>query len=877
MQIDVTYDQSLSNLPAGFVTAINYVVNYYDTLFKNNVTINIDVGYGEIDGQALGSDDLGESYAPQYLQESYSSVRATLLAHGAPGATALPSSSPLSGSLYMSQAEAQALGLTSAISTSYVGFSSDPNMFSYTPNVTPASDQYYFVGVVEHEISEDMGRVSFLNYQPHEYSPIDLFRYSSPGVRDLTTGGAGSTAYFSINNGTTNLGTWNNQTSNGDLADWYPEGPAPGGNDAFNDYRNPGVINAVSSNDITLMEALGWTTQVNGIAVTANTSEALQGGPAITLLATAPIITDSGQATLTNATVKITNGSGDPVTGDELYVDGQQSGTVDGGLVTVSWNDSTNTLTMTGDASIAAYQTLLGEVSYQDTGTDSSTGSHPTRIVTWAVDTGSTNYSTTSQITIDRAPVANNYVVTDAVGTSLTATAATGVLADDTDPDGDQLTVTGISDTANRSGTVGSALVGLYGQLTLNADGSYTYTPDEASAINTAPSGSHLQDSFTYTISDGNGGIASDSLTVIIDPVVIATDVSASGPTNLTEVGNQYYLYNSSGVGPAVKYNDTDVVAAEFGAWAPIGAVQTASGYDVAWELPGANEYTVWSTDSNGNYVSNLIGAVSGTSTALESFAPIFGQDLNGAGVTGVPTVIQTDGSTSLTEVWYDYFLDNSSGSSPALKYNGTDIVAGEFGGWVPIGAVQTASGYDVAWELPGANEYTVWSTDSHGNYVSNLIGAVSGTSTALELIEPTFGQDLNGDGTIGPLITAGATLEIDSPYAGPVTFAGSTGMLQLDNSLSFTGTVAGLTGQDTLDLRYINPATVQTPTYSGNSSGGTVTVTDGTHTANIALLGNYLASTFVASSDGHGGTSIVDPLLTSSSQMISTPPPQHA
>jgi hypothetical protein len=29
---------------------------------------------------------------------------------------------------------------------------------------------------------------------------------------------------------------WNNQISNGDLADWYPLGPAPGGNDAFNDY-----------------------------------------------------------------------------------------------------------------------------------------------------------------------------------------------------------------------------------------------------------------------------------------------------------------------------------------------------------------------------------------------------------------------------------------------------------------------------------------------------------------------------------------------------------------------------------------------------------------------------------------------------------------
>ncbi len=62
---------------------------------------------------------------------------------------------------------------------------------------------------------------------------------------------------------------------------------------------------------------------------------------------------------------------------------------------------------------------------------------------------------------------------------------------------------------------------------------------------------------------------------------------------------------------------------------------------------------------------------------------------------------------------------------------------------------------------------------------------------------------------------------------------------------------MAHLAVQDTLDLKDINPATVQPPTYSGNSNGGTLTVADGTQTVNIALLGNYLASTFAASNDG--------------------------
>ncbi len=259
MNIDVSFDQSTSSLPSGFVAAVDYVVEYFDALFTNPVTINIDVGYGEIDSSRLGRDDLGESYAPQYDQESYSSVRTILQSQGAPGSSTLPSSSPPSGDLRMSQAEAQALGLTSAISTSYVGFSSTLP-FSYAVNSKPSSREYYFVGIVEHEFTEDMGRVSLLNDQPRSYAPIDLFRYSAPGVRDLTTGSKRSTAYFSINDGDTDLGTWNNNTKNGDLADWYGKHIPNGGNDAFNDYSDPGVVNAFSSSDLTLMQSLGWTT-----------------------------------------------------------------------------------------------------------------------------------------------------------------------------------------------------------------------------------------------------------------------------------------------------------------------------------------------------------------------------------------------------------------------------------------------------------------------------------------------------------------------------------------------------------------------------------------------------------------------------------------
>jgi len=96
------------------------------------------------------------------------------------------------------------------------------------------------------------------------------------------------------------------------------------------------------------------------------------------------------------------------------------------------------------------------------------------------------------------------------------------------------------------------------------------------------------------------------------------------------------------------------------------------------------------------------------------------------------------------------------------------------------------------------------------------------------------------------------------------VTFtASTTGTLELANSQAYTGDVTGfsLTGATALDLNdidFINGTTKAT--YSGTPTSGTLTVTDGTHTAHITLEGNYTSSTFTVASDGHGGTKVVDP-----------------
>jgi autotransporter-associated beta strand protein len=109
--------------------------------------------------------------------------------------------------------------------------------------------------------------------------------------------------------------------------------------------------------------------------------------------------------------------------------------------------------------------------------------------------------------------------------------------------------------------------------------------------------------------------------------------------------------------------------------------------------------------------------------------------------------------------------------------------------------------------------------------------------------------------------IDAGATLQLDHTIAENVIFSGS-GTLVLENPSQFSGTVSDGTGSmttgDVLDL--IGFDTGAHVSYSGNSSGGTVTVTEtGRTTAHIKVGANSTHwSTPV--SDGHGGILIHDP-----------------
>ena len=105
----------------------------------------------------------------------------------------------------------------------------------------------------------------------------------------------------------------------------------------------------------------------------------------------------------------------------------------------------------------------------------------------------------------------------DTASLSEGATATGNVLTNDSNPLNMGLTVTSVSDTTAGAGTIGSSLAGAFGELTLHSDGSYSYTADDAAAIDAAPAGSHPVDVFAYQEQDAAGNTSASTLSFTID------------------------------------------------------------------------------------------------------------------------------------------------------------------------------------------------------------------------------------------------------------------------------------------------------------------------------------------------------------------------
>ena len=115
-----------------------------------------------------------------------------------------------------------------------------------------------------------------------------------------------------------------------------------------------------------------------------------------------------------------------------------------------------------------------------------------------------------------------------------------------------------LSDTegSGTAGTIGEALTSTYGQLTLNADGSYTYARFNQDATNILDHGDYVYDYFNYTVTSG-----SQTDTAVIRITIYGVNDAPVADNDAGSVNEGETLTVTDGSSDIIDDNDTDVDA----------------------------------------------------------------------------------------------------------------------------------------------------------------------------------------------------------------------------------------------------------------------------------------------------------------------------
>uniref|UniRef100_UPI00261BAD14 tandem-95 repeat protein n=1 Tax=uncultured Ruegeria sp. TaxID=259304 RepID=UPI00261BAD14 len=283
------------------------------------------------------------------------------------------------------------------------------------------------------------------------------------------------------------------------------------------------------------------------------------------------------------------------------------------------------------------------------------------------------------------------------------------LLANDSDVDGDALTVTGVSATSAH----GAA-------LTLNTNGTISYDPTSADAVQVLSEGQTLIDTFTYVVDDGNGGVSVATVSVVVygrNEAIVGTD------------GNDT-LYGGNGIDSLYGLAGDD----------------TLNG--------GAGNDTLY----GGNGIDSLYGeAGDDTLNGAAGNDTLYGgagnDDLEGDG--GNDTLNGGDGNDDLEGNSGDDILQGGAGNDVLEGGSGNDTLNGDTGNDV----LEGEGGNDELWGGSGSDEFVF--RYSFGN------DTIRDFEDGLDLIRVDFGGVSYSDLTI---TSSGSDTEVSLSGHGTIT-----------------------------------------------------------------------------------------------------------
>jgi uncharacterized repeat protein (TIGR01451 family) len=502
-------------------------------------------------------------------------------------------------------------------------------------------------------------------------------------------------------------------------------------------------------------------------AAIADANAAVEGGPAVS----GNVITNDDEGNV-SATVTAADQGGSPIT------IGTPFGTAAGGSLTLNAGGS---YSYTPPTSLPEGGVLTEVFSYTIADADGDTS------------------SSTLTIAVDRLPAAS--------ADANAAVEGGGAVIGNVITNDDEGNVSAAVTAADQGGspiTIGTPFVtAAGGSLTLNAGGSYSYTPPAV-----LPEGGVLTEVFSYTIADADGDTSSSTLSITVDrlPAAIA-DANAAVEGGGAVIGNVITNDDEGNVSAAVTAADQGGSPITIGT--PFG---TAAGGSLTLNAGGSYSYTPPAVLPEGGVLTEVFSytiadADGDTSSSTLSIAvdrlPSASADANAAAEGGLAVsgnVITNDDEGNVSAA----VTAASQGGSPITI--GTPFVTAA-GGTLTLNSGGSYS-YTPPAVLPEGGvltevfSYTIADADGDTSSstlsitVDRLPTAIPDLNAAVEGALAVGGNVITNDdeGNVSAAVTAadqgGSPITIGTPFA---TSAGGTLTLNSDGSYSYTPPASGL------------------------------------------------------------------------------------
>jgi len=547
---------------------------------------------------------------------------------------------------------------------------------------------------------------------------------------------------------------------------------------------------------------------------------------------------------------------------------GQKSGSGDAKTLGQSFTTTYGTVTINADGSYSYAANRSGAMSLSDGATavdyftytvrdqSGNTSNGQLAITVTGIDPGDNN-----------GPIANNDTGAVNEDGTLTVNAASGAESNDSDPDGDDISVVGIS-----GGSVGSAVTGTYGQLTIAADGSYTYVANQ-SAADALDAGDTVTDVFTYTLQDDGTPNLQDTATITI--TVTGIDDDPVGVNDAGAVNEDATLSVNAGSG--VLSNDTDADASSS------LSVSGINGGTVGQALTGTYGTLTLNSDGSYSYAANTTGAdgLAHGATATDTFTYTVS---DGAGttdtanlvitVTGVGPVGSADTATAtenqtlsvnaasgvltndtggdteslaVTNVSSNGTSNSGAAGAGVLGTYGTLTVAAD-GSYTYIANTAAAEALDAGDSVTEVFTYTVKDDDDKNSSTATLTVTINGANDAIVAVDDTDSvnegatisrtvsdpQELDHDDTDVDGDDASGNFTITDIRTGPKDGTGTDGTV----GVALTGEYGTLTVNADGSYTYVADQTKSDQLVTGQTGTDTFTytVSDGTATSTASL-----------------------------------------